>query len=625
MINTAVVSIEDFGAVGNGVADDTAAFNAFNAFAIALPANTHVQLDCLSGKTYMIANPYWPCNIRSLEVNGNGSKFKNNATVNVNKALLIPAFGTSSTGLGSIYTPVNRYLINDTSPGVQQIVTTTPANAGNFTAGEMVMVASFDNQFSGAPPNMRYFEYLTIETVNPATGVITLKERIKYFHSASFPYTTIDARCDGRAHVYKIEQGSLFNINHVYNDMEFVVNDVNSGGATSESPYAQGYSVTFNRCKASAATYSSGFLPTASENITFNNCLNNGDLEVDKLITNLSLNTCIIDGACNAATSVVNFKAVDTKFVNGYNMCPQNMTLVDCESTGSALMYGAYGCVDYMKISGGVHTSLPNYSVTTGQIQEIVINGSTVVWNAPNLTLNLSVEANRLFVARAYFGKKIFVTNASFGQEVPTGVFGTIATIGNGGSASQAVIQIQFSGVLAGTERLVIYQEPRETIIENVTVNVNKVDQDFVKLVSNKAIYFFTPGSIPVNQDRIFTAGAPTRVVIDVIRPYTGSTAGNILLELKSVDPYVGTRLNKLVDLKTAGRRESTTLAFAGWTGAAGESAGSVLSSGSFSSTFLGLFSIFFPVMASASSVELPILSVTVEVDGPLNYNVFQS
>jgi len=56
---------------------------------------------------------------------------------------------------------VNGYLFNSASAGAASITTTTAADAGNFSAGMRILLHGYDQQFTGTPPNMRYFEYKT--------------------------------------------------------------------------------------------------------------------------------------------------------------------------------------------------------------------------------------------------------------------------------------------------------------------------------------------------------------------------------------------------------------------------------------------------------------------------------
>ncbi len=75
---------------------------------------------------------------------------------------------------------VNGYLFNTAAAGAIAITTATHADAGNFTPGMRVLVHGYDQQGSGYPPNMRYFEYKTVLTADAGTGVVTFTDHLAY-------------------------------------------------------------------------------------------------------------------------------------------------------------------------------------------------------------------------------------------------------------------------------------------------------------------------------------------------------------------------------------------------------------------------------------------------------------
>lgn len=589
--------IESFGAVGNGSTDDTAAFDDFNAWAIAQPSGSLITLNFEAGKTYMVGNPWWPCNIRNLVVNGNGSTIKNNASVNVNKSLLNPSFGLNS--VAGFYSGVDRYLISTTSPGDTSITCATHAEAGNLTAGDMIMVASYDLQFSGQPPSYLNFEYKTVLSANASTGVVQLDGPILYEHLSNYPYKTTYGNGDGRAHIERIEQGSLFNINHTYNDITFLRNAVGSSGATSESIYTTGYNMAFNNCSGS-------FLPTINKNLHLYRCTDTSPsgLEVDKLITRAVFTECVFPTQVDSATSVNLLQLDGCVFGNGYFLCPKELVLNDCDVANNARIKDNFQHIQRLTITGGVNDSYPAVNSTQTQTNSLTIDGATFLWDGATNTLTVPIASGATFIAGCAPGQIVHSTFNYLGGVYPTGVYGIVQSI-TGDNSSNAFIVIEFLSALAGTETLTIYQEPWYVNLQGkknyLKFPRTKLQQDNLLVTSSYA------------KNRIITDGNLTKITLEVLRPYTGSTGGNILMTFATgpTNPFVA----KTLDLKTVGTRISTQLGNVGWTGANGESAGFTLSSGT--PDYIDFFDISTSAMASTSDSQLPIVSYSFELESP--------
>jgi hypothetical protein len=604
------IHIRAFGGMGGNSTADTAAFRAFRRWALAQQGAVTLHLQPQT--TYLVADPYWPCDIPVLVVEGHGATIKNSSVSNVNKSLLNPALGTDRDGLNTFYTPVSRFALNTTVAGAGTVTTRTAADAGNFAVGEWVMIASLDIQFTGQPPNLRLFEFHQITAINAATGVLSLAGRVKFTHRDDFPYV-VYANGDGRAHVYKIEQGSRWGIRHVYNDITFLRNDVSSAGATSEAVYATGLHVEFNRCTAP------WFLPSVAETVQMNGCEHGTDtFEPDKLVSNLKIKDSRLRSKVYAGTGIYNFEADNTAFLAGYDLAAQRISLRNCSvaapSQDDVQLFASFGSVEQVEIVGGTHAFLPTYTVTTTQTQSVTLNGTTVAWNpaTSSLTVNLATPARQTFAAHLFVGSVILVTaNSGVGTQMGTGVHGIVRSVTSGGAANQAVAVIDFSEALAGTETLTWYPEPALTRIEvpgfdarDWVLQRPRYLRRRLRVGSN-----LDSGSIPV-------LGRLRRLVVDVVRPYTGATTGNVTLSINRLAPVAAAGA-RLVDLRTAGRRETGVLGHAGWTATGGESAGAGLSSAGYRSGFWSSMSLTGPTMASTSEAELPVVDVLMEFESP--------
>lgn len=154
-----VVSVKDFGAVGDGITDDHAALTA--AMAACYPTGGTMVLT--PGAVYNTGNKtFYPYG--NVDIEGN------NATINSGTAICIRpeplSYGTS-------------YPINVGSTIYEsQVTTTTAANAGNFAAGDTVLVTW------GVDPYDATLPYATsvniVRSVNASTGVVVLSFAIPY-------------------------------------------------------------------------------------------------------------------------------------------------------------------------------------------------------------------------------------------------------------------------------------------------------------------------------------------------------------------------------------------------------------------------------------------------------------
>jgi hypothetical protein len=280
-------------------------------------------------------------------------------------------------------------------------------------------------------------------------------------------------------------------------------------------------------------------------------------------------------------------------------------------------MYGSYGFTENYTIKNSNILNIPNYSLVFGQNNVITLGSGGASFTDPILTLDLTVAANKYFIAQAFVGQKIAVVTNSGGYFAPTGNFGIVTAVT--GSLNSASVTVQFSDVLAGTESLGIIQEPFNANFEGVTANGVFVNQSYCTYSSSKASFRFSPAT-SAEYKLLWTLGTITKLTINVLRPYTGSTAGNVDVNVFSYYPYYTSKLNELVDLKTAGKRESTLYGYVGWTGTGGESSGAVLPNGRFSAIYPGSIGIQFPTVASAYPTQLAEVLIEIEFDSPTKY-----
>jgi hypothetical protein len=367
------------------------------------------------------------------------------------------------------------------------------------------------------------------------------------------------------------------------------------------------------------------FLPTIAGTIHLQNCTqtaeNQASTEIDKLITNVVLEDCVWMDKLNSASSVTNFEAIRSQFNDGYVLtAPTNIKMIDCivaaNSQDDVQLLSQYQLTNNFVISGGTHSYYPNFSVTSGQVTTLTINGSTITWAPSTSTLFVNFgtnEARQSFANKLVPGALIFVTGVSGGQDLPTGPSGIVRSVSGGDGTVSAIVD--FNAVLAGTEQLSFYPEPNVT---NITgANIAGV-RDYVTLRHTEVVYrnlLLTGGLAFQNQ---IATGRPMELLIDVKRPYTGTTSGNITAQFYDNYPnYLG--LNYSVNLKTTGLRAISLYGANGWSGTNGESVGAAFTTGSYASELFGKYDLFASTMAVTDNDEYPIVDITLRLASPFN------
>ena len=164
-----VINVKDYGAVGDGVANDTAAIN-----------NAIIAANALGGGevrvprgTYKTTN-----NIKLLDGvylvgNGYGSHIRNVATSGATKCGIVTGnFGDITHGDGLYAEPA--YNIQAVTSGDFSVTLATPAEASNFSVGDIVGIASFETWAEAFPENFPKYTNLN-EIVAISGAVLTLR------------------------------------------------------------------------------------------------------------------------------------------------------------------------------------------------------------------------------------------------------------------------------------------------------------------------------------------------------------------------------------------------------------------------------------------------------------------
>src|SRR5215469_2267908 len=168
-------NVKNFGAVGNGSTDDSAAIDS------AITAVTAAGGGILffpPGNFLMSTNTLIPPSNCIVQGSGIGATTITNTCVTGGKVTTLTVVMTMTGGTNaSTWTSTNTtYPINAPTLGASTVTTTTAANAGNFSAGNIIMVSGDTHGSAFWFPSW----YTTVVSAVAGTGVITLAESLPF-------------------------------------------------------------------------------------------------------------------------------------------------------------------------------------------------------------------------------------------------------------------------------------------------------------------------------------------------------------------------------------------------------------------------------------------------------------
>src|SRR5215469_5671593 len=168
-------NVKNFGAVGNGSTDDSAAIDS------AITAVTAAGGGILffpPGNFLMSTDTLTPPSNCVVQGSGIGATTITNTCVTGGKDTTLTVVMTMTGGTNaSTWTSTNTtYPINAPTLGASTVTTTTAANAGNFSAGNIIMVSGDTHGSAFWFPSW----YTTVVSAVAGTGVITLAESLPF-------------------------------------------------------------------------------------------------------------------------------------------------------------------------------------------------------------------------------------------------------------------------------------------------------------------------------------------------------------------------------------------------------------------------------------------------------------
>ena len=293
------VSFKDFGAVGNGAADDTAALLLMRDSLILSGANRHWHIRGAGGN-YRYSNNKWLCGLRNVTIDLEGGSLtytQSNTTtgdytmlVGTASVSLAPANGSANAG----NVTVPGMLISTINYGDTVVTFTNAGDAAKFTVGEPILLAGWDSQPTGYPPNYKVFEYNTVQAVDAGANTITVHPVANAFMS-TWPDYTADGWTRGAARVFKLVDRAAIAPTSQYPSMLENIAIKNGTIAGTSSSHRFGINVAgtalFENLTLNVSCYG-----LSARSLIYRNCDSiTGELEVDKIIQHV-----IIEGGSYA-------------------------------------------------------------------------------------------------------------------------------------------------------------------------------------------------------------------------------------------------------------------------------------------------------------------------------------
>lgn len=353
---------EEFGAVGDCNADDTNAFVSMRNSMLSIQAadtedEVSFVVDAPPGRCYQYTNNRWTWGIKRLKLKFHGSAIQNvsKSPWNEDKYPLYTnrsPFETIGYDAEPYATPLTfGDLIATALKGDNSIRLLDPQGAPYLHPGDWVLIYSYDQQFSGYPPNARFYDYARVVETRAAT--ITLDRPLTADHLATYP-ELLDAKGSiGRARILKLGR-----------DVPFAVSLEIEGIRTLPNPnitnsVASNYLLVANALRVSIAhSQLVSFVPSIVEDIVVTDSTITYT-EPDKLIDHVRFERCKIDSA-GGATGVKVLEIVDSHVSGSYfALNPRTMVI-----SGSVLDSAVKSVSRWGAVVGANLFSVPTRSLT---------------------------------------------------------------------------------------------------------------------------------------------------------------------------------------------------------------------------------------------------------------------
>lgn len=390
---------DDYGAIGDGVADDGGSFQSFSRDY----QGQNVVLYAPPG-TYRSSssNRLW-AGIKQLTIFGYGASFGDSiddfdALQNQN------AYSTATSAL------VQSVFVGDT-----QLTLVNPGDASKFTDGDWILLGALDIQGDGIPPNQHHAEYIQVTSVSG--GVVFLDNYVRGGpYLSTYPYYTDNSfgvNEGGPATIWKMPSSW---------DTDIYCYGVNFTSITGQQMILRSARNAYYRdCQWPGLQSNNWPNILAHKTLTLENCTiqGGGSIEVDKNIERLTFRNCNILGYYSAL--LFQSSSVQQLIIEGTNIVqlvgtPKNTYIKDSwigilnttpRSNGvseSVTIENSYiGSISFAGFASGFGgaEAISNYTFSNGTFSKAISPGA-ITWAAPGAKC-VFMDATGFFRAPPYF------------------------------------------------------------------------------------------------------------------------------------------------------------------------------------------------------------------------------
>lgn len=276
------VNVKDFGVIEEEGVDNAAALVALR---------THLRLNktrlhnvIFNGGHVQYTDNKWLRNIGPIRIIGNGTRLEcisSSSTWRLSRVFDNSTWFTSEGDSATGGTSRTGYRFTSADRTTRLIPFVTAGDAALFAVGEKVVVTGFDNQFTGFPPNPKYFEWATVGVVDTEANTITLREPLRNSYDADWP--DLSGSAIGAPRIWKTSfgpagatSGYFYNPYIEINDIETIDSGLAAGNPNGHTLSAD--TMIWNNCKLDGDVW-----PSMNRYYAANNCEIVGRMEVDKI------------------------------------------------------------------------------------------------------------------------------------------------------------------------------------------------------------------------------------------------------------------------------------------------------------------------------------------------------
>lgn len=457
-------------------------------------------------------------------------------------------------------------LIHSTNDGSIYVTLVTASDAEKFLPGYNVLVYGLNIYNGGFPPSARFFEWNEVVNSDNITGVVTLKNKLKFSYNEEWTDSSNPAAPIGAPRI-KVLNGDGFEVTEraSFENIEFL-------GVDNTSPYTRDKGILFTT---GAINFSAknckmdSFVPTVCDMAEIYSCEISQSAEVDKLISSVKFVNSKINSVTQG-TGCHSFIAIDTKITGDSYIRSKDKYIERCE-------------IDAQTVLSGNQVGFPAYEHMIGRFvfKDNVINTDNLLDYKDNQVLYngiFSTKGITVFSSSGSPTTSITVSSASFTAEQriiegarfkvkSSSIYGQFKKI-RSKSGDYITIDIDCTGVINASD--VIHSQNFEMLsISGNRVSDSGGDSKILVPFSQPLIldsnnsHSYTMVFDLYNQTQISTPtlGVISKIEVNVLKAYTGpDITPQLRLEAINNSGYP----NQVINITQAGLRVMDINGFVG-------------------------------------------------------------